>query len=257
MRGATSGGNAGNVLPHISIHAPHAGCDRRRQRGGHGAHISIHAPHAGCDCLSLRFRSDQLIFQSTHPMRGATVVYRRLSALAADFNPRTPCGVRRNDFFYAGLYISISIHAPHAGCDLGEGTVYVVIYVISIHAPHAGCDLFVPPFPLGSADISIHAPHAGCDAMKVHYSYDTEISIHAPHAGCDSTSGMTTSLSCRISIHAPHAGCDKLAYVVRLVVVHISIHAPHAGCDSSTIRRAEYDIIISIHAPHAGCDFWW
>ena len=35
----------------ISIHAPHAGCDRiaalESTVGGHG--ISIHAPHAGCD----------------------------------------------------------------------------------------------------------------------------------------------------------------------------------------------------------------
>ena len=34
-----------------------------------------------------------------------------------DFNPRTPCGVRRGIFKPNRLRIAISIHAPLAGCD--------------------------------------------------------------------------------------------------------------------------------------------
>ena len=79
----------------ISIHAPLAGCDGRR--GGSGGLI--------------------LVFQSTHPLRGATTrlpnQYREDSVISIhaplagcdaalsvcardvlDFNPRTPCGVR-------------------------------------------------------------------------------------------------------------------------------------------------------------------
>ena len=36
-------------------------------------------------------------FQSTHPMRGATAVEKGKDAVQEDFNPRTPCGVRRMD----------------------------------------------------------------------------------------------------------------------------------------------------------------
>ena len=58
----------------ISIHAPLAGCD-----GGDGdisakGHaISIHAPLAGCDMLDKLGIKDDYLFQSTHPLRGATM----------------------------------------------------------------------------------------------------------------------------------------------------------------------------------------
>ena len=101
----------------ISIHAPLAGCDSavRLHPQFHGG-ISIHAPLAGCD--------DDLLpghlataFQSTHPLRGATLrpyadvlvivisIHAPLAGCDRDtwlfvrvgdyFNPRTPCGVRR------------------------------------------------------------------------------------------------------------------------------------------------------------------
>ena len=56
-------------------------------------------------------------FQSTHPLRGATVL-----AVA---------------FF---LFRPISIHAPLAGCDSWEDIMERMGY-ISIHAPLAGCDI--------------------------------------------------------------------------------------------------------------------
>ena len=79
--------------------------------------ISIHAPHAGCDEAAERFRTAWEQFQSTHPMRGATIPYDSHHVLRG-----------------------ISIHAPHAGCDHivdMDGREYCEI---SIHAPHAGCD---------------------------------------------------------------------------------------------------------------------
>ena len=123
----------------ISIHAPHAGCDRHctplyelvvyfnprtpcgvRHSLPHFAHfaifISIHAPHAGCDTLPDGWTASRLAFQSTHPMRGAT---------GQDCKP-----------FRTSV---ISIHAPHAGCDCKKPTIRQKKN-ISIHAPHAGCD---------------------------------------------------------------------------------------------------------------------
>ena len=82
------------------------------------AQISIHAPRAGCDGYHLRDARRSAQFQSTHPVRGAThgrcidVQGLRISIHAPragcdghrrdvvvahhhNFNPRTPCGVRR------------------------------------------------------------------------------------------------------------------------------------------------------------------
>ena len=57
----------------ISIHAPRAGCDMHKLRIDTELYISIHAPRAGCDLCLLGL----------------------LSAGFINFNPRTPCGVRR------------------------------------------------------------------------------------------------------------------------------------------------------------------
>ena len=56
--------------------------------------ISIHAPRAGCDVAALYEYGGCRIFQSTHPVRGATKVKAWPSSADWYFNPRTPCGVR-------------------------------------------------------------------------------------------------------------------------------------------------------------------
>ena len=108
--------------------------------------ISIHAPHAGCDKRILLSFISSLLFQSTHPMRGATgkriyggfyIFYfnprtpcgvrhhiRNNAGFNVNFNPRTPCGVRHMDFFYRLFRNDISIHAPHAGCDRSSEAPY-------------------------------------------------------------------------------------------------------------------------------------
>ena len=78
----------------ISIHAPLAGCDNVFYRVFRDGMISIHAPLAGCDEDVFAVKPHKILFQSTHPSRGATLE-----------------GICRADFF------RISIHAPLAGCD--------------------------------------------------------------------------------------------------------------------------------------------
>ena len=96
LRGATIGDLRACWSASISIHAPLAGCDpltsaARRPWGMHfnprtpcgvrrsarsaapwADRISIHAPLAGCDVIQGRLARDPEIFQSTHPLRGAT-----------------------------------------------------------------------------------------------------------------------------------------------------------------------------------------
>ena len=156
MRGATYqiSNHAENIA--ISIHAPRAGCDHRQCQGVQQEPISIHAPRAGCDMAStirhnrardfnprtpcgVRLRAIKakyaaLIFQSTHPVRGATIAYlesdsgdrifqsthpvrgatRELFGISrgtGNFNPRTPCGVRpRNRATHSSVSLFQSTH---------------------------------------------------------------------------------------------------------------------------------------------------
>ncbi len=139
MRGATFTFSPLLRYVAISIHAPHAGSDRVldiTMRAASG--ISIHAPHAGSDRIMLWLRlahdyfnprspcgerpSFQIIdsplstFQSTLPMRGATILVRHISSFP-DFNPRSPCGERLKHNVCITFAVVISIHAPHAGSD--------------------------------------------------------------------------------------------------------------------------------------------
>ena len=75
---------------------PARGATGGQHWGGHiRGHISIHAPREGCDA--------GLSFSLAPP---------------AYFNPRTPRGVRPQDYRAFVAEFLISIHAPREGCDL-------------------------------------------------------------------------------------------------------------------------------------------
>ena len=81
----------------ISIHAPHAGRDPwLTYELITGSWISIHAPHAGRDAIAANINLFENKFQSTRPMRGATVCIISRIAVRKNFNPRAPCGARRS-----------------------------------------------------------------------------------------------------------------------------------------------------------------
>ena len=117
VRGATTGQGRHALYRLISIHAPRAGSDAQDLRAGPAVQvISIHAPRAGSDGSLERLfvqrwnfnpRSpcgerlessnktlSQTQFQSTLPVRGATVQVRGDTLYTRYFNPRSPCGER-------------------------------------------------------------------------------------------------------------------------------------------------------------------
>ena len=174
-----------------------------------------------------------MVFQSTHPLRGATPGDQAL------FKQR-----------------GISIHAPLAGCDRDEAVL--CDYLDKFQSTHplrgatarglaAGCKLehFNPRTPCGVRrrtdfhparhgrfqsthplrgataqwaninklfKISIHAPLAGCDLLPARQDQEATISIHAPLAGCDQRGKGGAGIALVISIHAPLAGCDHAGH---------------------------------------------
>ena len=191
----------------ISIHAPLAGCDTTAENRGIFGSISIHAPLAGCD--HDHHHRQQLIqrFQSTHPLRGATSPARRCGARQRDFNPRTPCGVRRGPDGWVHKAENISIHAPLAGCDARDSAPNHATAAFQSTHPLRGATffsalstpilLFQSTHPLRGAtrhtfsllhpeDLfqSTH-PLRGATARYPRHYAAYQISIHAPLAGCD------------------------------------------------------------------------
>ena len=72
VRGATLLPAIKKAILEISIHAPREGCDEDRAKAEAAQAISIHAPREGCDCGYAPTLKLNLLFQSTHPVRGAT-----------------------------------------------------------------------------------------------------------------------------------------------------------------------------------------
>ena len=134
-------GARGNItrLIQISIHAPLTGCDLLAYAVTKTPHISIHAPLTGCDLISGVQKAFALLFQSTHPLRDATLFNSQLEPCKDYFNPRTPYGMRLIiSCFIIKFTLFQSTHplrdATYSAFEISP------LYCISIHAPLTGCD---------------------------------------------------------------------------------------------------------------------
>ena len=78
--------------------------------------ISIHAPLAGCDPHCTKYGDCPEIFQSTHPLRGATAA-NYLDDETILFQSTHPLRGATHASEYRQIVEDISIHAPLAGCD--------------------------------------------------------------------------------------------------------------------------------------------
>ncbi len=102
----------------ISIHAPHAGCDRGI--GRLAAAIRYFNPRTPCGVRhSSGIPTDDAstVFQSTHPMRGATNASISGTTCVRIFQSTHPMRGATMRHRKSTKKDYISIHAPHAGCD--------------------------------------------------------------------------------------------------------------------------------------------
>ena len=124
----------------VSIHAPHTGRDSLADDLDYLLYkISIHAPHTGRDQYILNPMITMGEFQSTRPIRGATLPSSSKAAFASHFNPRAPYGARLVYTSFCKEGTNFNPRAPYGarpGCMFcGFGS-----HLISIHAPHTGRD---------------------------------------------------------------------------------------------------------------------
>ena len=143
-------------------------------------------------------------------MRGATISLRHISRRVINFNPRTPCGVRRGNYSASSCNSSFQSTHPMRGATKTHRTIYRRRAFQSTH-PMRGAtdekshrDLYV--------DISIHAPHAGCDPF-VSFTRARSSLFQSTHPLRGATRrSRSRPLPFQISIHAPLAGCDLICY---------------------------------------------
>ena len=114
--GATCPGRRVYIGFNISIHAPRVGCDGTTRWSWGMQGISIHAPRVGCDFDVLSNLVTGIVFQSTHPVWGATPTGPPAEA-ERGFQSTHPVWGATGSTFFAAVSALISIHAPRVGCD--------------------------------------------------------------------------------------------------------------------------------------------
>ena len=138
----------------------------------------------GCDIPRSLCSPCPNVFQSTHPVWGATPIHGAILHKNDHFNPRTPCGVRpRSKSSRLRLSRFQSTH-PVWGATWPAEVWYEVV-VISIHAPRVGCDHW--PLCIKQTPTNFN-PRTPCGVRPwhtVHRVLYGTISIHAPRVGCD------------------------------------------------------------------------
>ncbi len=123
--------------------------------------VSIHAPRAGRDKFY------------------GVGIYRGKS-----FNPRAPCGARRNNNDRQDNAEAFQSTRPVRGATLWNAGTWQRLHV-SIHAPRAGRDVAVPT-TIGSGTLfQSTRPVRGATKRGRLYLHRYRVSIHAPRAGRD------------------------------------------------------------------------
>ena len=143
------------------------------------------------------------------PLAGRDELYGHAAEGLLNFNPRTPCGVRRADRHSLASRRRISIHAPLAGCDPAFAAARAQQRHFNPRTPCGVrpqyCDTrcLVTPFqsthPLRGATLTAIVRNAcGC------------ISIHAPLAGCDRRWQQEVRRVCRCQSTHPLRGATSI-----------------------------------------------
>ena len=194
--------------------------------------ISIHAPRAGCDAGVLAVCTERDNFNPRTPCGVRRAPTAAPSPARRYFNPRTPCGVRPHSRQNQAKRSKFQSTHPVRGATTYLFWQKKKIIYISIHAPRAGCDK--------------HAcPVAGIGG---YFNPRTPCGVRLVAASCLAEQST-------ISIHAPRAGCDDRGTNRAKALYQFQSTHPVRG---ATFHKGffAFKVLISIHAPRAGCDFW-
>ena len=133
----------------ISIHVPRVEDDFSAQSRRYHVKISIHVPRVEDDAAFSRFFPPTSLFQSTSPVWRTTRAHRKPTTWRKHFNPRPPCGGRRDSG--GGERKSFYFNPrPPCGGRLPTSSVTSARRFISIHVPRVEDDYVI------SSGLSLH-----------------------------------------------------------------------------------------------------
>ena len=147
------------------------------------------------------------IFQSTHPVWGATILTNGSTSTPPYFNPRTPCGVRLPRCPGPLPWPRFQSTHPVWGATSRSCLIASILSLFQSTHPVWGATLTAAGYDAQAVQFQSTHPVWGATQFCRVRICDHKISIHAPRVGCDS-GHVATLCHLRISIHAPRVGCD-------------------------------------------------
>ncbi len=213
-------------MSQISIHAPLTGCDLGIEQITNASNrISIHAPLTGCD------RANGLLL-----------------SFCANFNPRTPHGVRPWTIWFSRTKKQFQSTHPSRGA-----TAFFIPHPLQIRyfnprtphgvRPQSGPDLAIPAY------FNPRTPHGVRRGINAIQGQTDAISIHAPLTGCDVTRAIEMAQDGEFQSTHPSRGATRDG-TGRTRPRRISIHAPLTGCDGATPNHRRKESDFNPRTPH-------
>ena len=132
-----------------------------------------------------------VLFQFTHPGRGATRRGLPHSSPQGSFNSRTPGGVRLRLSSLIESMFRVSIHAPREGCDIELSVKSSMIISFNSRTP-GGVRLFSRLKCLTLIRFQFTHPGRGATGQIAGKGLGSTVSIHAPREGCDTNEFSNT-----------------------------------------------------------------
>ena len=223
LRGATGPLGPPALHNRISIHAPLAGRDEPNRPALHRGAISIHAPLAGRDQDSTRIEIPASI--SIHaPLAGRDLGYLGQLPAQRNFNPRAPCGARRQ---LGSPFRRLRHFNPRAPCGARRLSAKHPVLLSGFQStrPLRGATVSMLLPPLDPPDFNPRAPCGARPALRTCRSALWHFNPRAP-CGARRSRPTPTLRTPTISIHAPLAGRDCSSSLWRRVTLHFNPRAP-------------------------------
>ena len=197
-------------------------------------------------------------FQSTRPMRGATLANSKGIPLDI-FQSTRPMRGATEGFYQSQASFRISIHAPHAGRDLVSTFIGFILHNFNPRAPCGARPLLLRPFiglllfqstrpmrgatwryPMRGGGTHHFNPRAPCGARlsaQIIALTWPRFQSTRPMRGATET-GLTDSIQDIISIHAPHAGRDQFGLSNGGFLLHFNPRAPCGARPGGRLTQA-------------------
>ena len=143
----------------ISTHVPRTGHDGRSSSSLYALDVfQSTRPLRGATIVDGLRDDDKDKFQSTCPVRGTTIPARICRTTALHFNPRAPYGARRHGVVQLLHLLPISIHVPRTGHDEERPVPMPRLIYFNPRAPY-GARLYQVPGRNTSRNFNPRAPY--------------------------------------------------------------------------------------------------